>query len=476
MADPHDLWHDRDKNFGRGGHDLADWYFAADGVPDGPHSEEDIRSLLLIGRIGRDTLIWCEGMPQWAPLRSQTLFQDVRPLPPPLPQPSGLEPARPAPDLGEVDDLERPTEPPAAQGPEVEAVDERPAFAAQGAEAPLRFGEPISVSAPVELPRRNIPWSRCFARVLDLTIALALVVLATSLAVTLWSPDFYSNPNSPNAGVLAFLYLPMAMVLNGIVMALFGTTPGRAVMALNFTYPAGPLGVLGHIRRELYVWVQGLACGVAIVSMFTGIWQYRRVAQGLPASYDVGSVIVQQAEISRWRRAIGMLFCVSVLLGAFVFALWPRTAMLEEASAATLPVEWTNPLTGKSAPLPPGWSVTVMEAGNGEPFYLFHSADRTKQAIWGAEGEVAGLSDIASYAQALKISLADKVTLGKFSPAEVPGMLRAHGSFNGEDWRATALVMKVGPRFWRIVSLAAGAKEGDVTDPDLAKALWSTTQ
>lgn len=67
------------------------WHYALDGDQKGPVSEEDFGRLITAGVIGRDTLVWTDGMAAW-----ETLAQ-VRPdtAPPPTPPPV-LSPSSPA--------------------------------------------------------------------------------------------------------------------------------------------------------------------------------------------------------------------------------------------------------------------------------------------------------------------------------------------------------------------------------------------
>ncbi len=58
------------------------WYYSSHGKPEGPVSEADLRAQLRSGILEPDTLVWCEGMPDWAPATTITTWKEV-PLPPP---------------------------------------------------------------------------------------------------------------------------------------------------------------------------------------------------------------------------------------------------------------------------------------------------------------------------------------------------------------------------------------------------------
>ncbi|MFC8923543.1 SPFH domain-containing protein [Cellulosimicrobium sp. NPDC057127] len=68
----------------------APWFWALDGAQAGPGSVADLAALVQTGRVGRDTLVWQEGMAGWTAAGQvpalSTLFAAT---PPPLPQAGG---------------------------------------------------------------------------------------------------------------------------------------------------------------------------------------------------------------------------------------------------------------------------------------------------------------------------------------------------------------------------------------------------
>ncbi|QDU83581.1 hypothetical protein Pla163_06800 [Planctomycetes bacterium Pla163] len=48
----------------------ARWYFEQGGESRGPITESELRDKFEDGELGRGTLVWCEGMEDWAPARS----------------------------------------------------------------------------------------------------------------------------------------------------------------------------------------------------------------------------------------------------------------------------------------------------------------------------------------------------------------------------------------------------------------------
>lgn len=219
------------------------------------------------------------------------------------------------------------------------------------------WGEPIFVPAAERRELgKNSPWSRYFARALDLTITSYAAGFGVAFALIYLSPDLYRALISQQSQVQSIILLPVAMIINGIIAGIFGTTLGKFIMALRLTYLNGRLGFFGQIGRELQVWVKGLGFGIPIVTIFTSVAQYRRVTQGMPASYDEGSVLVKQKDIPGWRRAIGMLFCAAVFFGGVAWSLWPETtgSYLAPTAISQAPVKWTNPISGRVTTLPAG--------------------------------------------------------------------------------------------------------------------------
>lgn len=62
------------------------WFYSQNGKRIGPSNEGQIRTLIATNKIRRDSLVWCEGMSDWAPAHQtdiRQLFGSVS-IPPPL--------------------------------------------------------------------------------------------------------------------------------------------------------------------------------------------------------------------------------------------------------------------------------------------------------------------------------------------------------------------------------------------------------
>ncbi|NWK56838.1 DUF4339 domain-containing protein [Verrucomicrobiaceae bacterium N1E253] len=54
---------------------MADWFYGKDGTQHGPVSDPEIHTLINSGQIDAKTIVWCEGMPDWAPVNAVPEFQ-----------------------------------------------------------------------------------------------------------------------------------------------------------------------------------------------------------------------------------------------------------------------------------------------------------------------------------------------------------------------------------------------------------------
>ena len=64
------------------------WHYALDGEQKGPFSEEDFERLISAGVVGRDTMVWTDGMAAWEALAQVRPDTIPAPAPPPFSSPS----------------------------------------------------------------------------------------------------------------------------------------------------------------------------------------------------------------------------------------------------------------------------------------------------------------------------------------------------------------------------------------------------
>ena len=129
-------------------------------------------------------------------------------------------------------------------------------------------------------------WPRAFARLFDLLweipVALfALLLLASktgSGSVAIGSIEFL---------FVLFLALPLALLLDAIIAGIFSNTPAKAIIGVKATSSRGErLDLRTHLRRNFGVWTDGLSLGIAPITIFSMLRQFKRVSGRREAIYD----------------------------------------------------------------------------------------------------------------------------------------------------------------------------------------------
>ena len=92
---------------------MSQWFHAQDGHQNGPVSAEELRHLVSSGTVGPDDLVWCDGMPEWVPVK--TLAQFAPPAPNQIPPPPARSVAPPPPAT--ANPYQPPASPMAARAP-----------------------------------------------------------------------------------------------------------------------------------------------------------------------------------------------------------------------------------------------------------------------------------------------------------------------------------------------------------------------
>ncbi len=271
------------------------WYYSADGAAVGPRTADDLEELYAAAEIAADTLVWRKGFAEWTPLGDTEDFAPLidAGLPPPLPQARRLATA-----YGTDDE-----EPAADHATRRFAGDHRAA-------------SDSALTAATVAPVFAGPWTRFFARSIDITILLTLLIIGLYLVPPAVSPGLSLQLNS-NPGALLLPLLLVALLLNAVIITLCGNSLGKAIFGIRAEPIEGDwrFGLDGNLKREFRVWVWGLALGLPLVSFFTLVPAFHRVLRGTPTAYDLGRATVRAYSQSRFRRTLGMLFALLPYLG-----------------------------------------------------------------------------------------------------------------------------------------------------------------
>lgn len=357
------------------GASTMDWYYSTGESPVGPRTQDDIEGLLQRGEISADTLVWRKGLADWVPLADAPdlshLLDDA--LPPPVP------PARPQATASDEQD---------------EQLDDEPDL-----DDPADDDhEPRAMATP----RLAGPWERYFARSIDLTIILSLLVTGLYLVLPSISLQLALDLYNAQPGAVALLLLPLALFINAGIIALTGNSLGKAIFAIRAEPIDGRqrFGFGGTLKREFTVWLRGLALGIPLLNLFTMVPAYRAVGSGKPAPYDVGRAAVRSYSNSQLRSALGIIFGILLYLGIFALNGVERA----EQSALAQPSSWTNPITGASVAIPPGWTYEEIATANG-PVHGFTNMKTGLSAILSYDPLAAG-TGMADYTTAVSQNLA----------------------------------------------------------------------
>ncbi|MGL4090699.1 RDD family protein [Agrobacterium cavarae] len=291
------------------------WYYNVGQEREGPVSKEQVRALIASGKIVRDAYVWREGMADWEIVGTHPEFADAFVTPPPVP-------------------VVTPPPVPSKSQP---------------------LGSCFAASEPVQpemdaAPRLR-PWPRFWARIFDMLLIGPLLSVCIVVASALYAPRLYMTIFTYDM-LFGFIILPIVGVVLAICMALFGNTPGKAILGVRVPVMPEANRFSFYLKREFKVWFWAFALGIPVVFLITFIVQYWRLATGRPAVYDKHNLPVV-ANPSKLRLTLGIAL-VAGLLAANV-AGWRMEDKAEADLTATH--YWVNPVTGNTATIKKHWEL-----------------------------------------------------------------------------------------------------------------------
>ncbi|MBE0546237.1 MAG: RDD family protein [Rubrivivax sp.] len=262
-----------------------EWWYSLDGRRAGPISANDLRQLLIIGTLAQSTLVWKEGLSEWLPISQVEVFASIlRALPPELPK----------------------------------ALTEKDLRAVTSAG----------------------PWRRFFARIIDLWILAIPTTFGAAYALASMYPAFAVWIQRPgSAFVLGWLLLPLTLSAEAVVFGIFGTTPGKALLAIAVRTSTGTkLSFAEYVRRQIRLYWFGLGTGFPFVSVVTMALQRRRLKAGKQARYDDQDFSVQAPKLNFGRGA----FATLVIAGLMVLNALPLAPSMNSSIPAERPTSSTR--------------------------------------------------------------------------------------------------------------------------------------
>jgi len=467
------------------------WYYSTGQDPVGPHSRDDIETLLHAGELTADTLVWRKGLADWVALADTEEFAPLlaAAAPPPVPPLRWQATRHHADDLRGGDhrgddrpggdhrgDHELLVGDRVAVGRRDDGLSDdthsyhyRPGDELSADEARGDRALPHGLTAANVAPVLAGPWTRFFARSIDLTIILLLLPTAIYLGLRLTAPSLAEGFLALDASTRLLPLLPLAIISNAIIITLFGNSLGKAIFAIRaepIEFSFARFGWGANLMRECRVWIQGMALGIPLVSFFTMVPAFRAVLRGAPTSYDLGRATVRAYSPSRLRRALGMLFALALYAGVAALSIMER--VIEQPPAQL--VTWTNPITGLATAIPAGWQYDLTSSSYGTPLHAFTQRETGLVALIAVE---AGPDmDMATYLRALTQAMSASTTLGNWSMSPHPGTWTASGQVTGHGYPTTIYTTQNGTQFWRIMYVdQLSTQPRVIAEPALTEAL-----
>ncbi|MEM7011208.1 MAG: RDD family protein [Verrucomicrobiota bacterium] len=269
-------------------HSEMEVYIERDGEQSGPHTMYQIRQLLETGEIDSDTLGWMRDQEGgWKPLHDIPPVKRV---------------------INEI-----------AQ----RKLDERLAETKRPQPSP----EPLH-QTPAGISRHA--FSRFAARYIDVTLFQILVCLALYGRPEL-PADFgqelmpkIDQDKAENLTLVLFFVGMSWQLIEGILLATFGTTPGKALLQLQLRRPDGAKLEMGvSILRSVYVWILGMGMGVWILPIVANLLGFIRLhSRGITIWDEQLKVEVHQRPLDSMRKpfVLIMLITVTMIWGFLVAA------------------------------------------------------------------------------------------------------------------------------------------------------------
>ena len=196
------------------------WYVRTAEREIGPLSEEALRAIAATGQIGADALVCRSGTAEWTTAEAAGLL---------------LFPPQTAPFQPSVSEI-----------------------AGQPVESPAHQSNDDPGSETIATP-----WRRFWARLLDLLLGSVLI----GLIVGALRPSLVAE----HEALLNLLAIPGALLIDGLVYAAFGTTPGKAVAGIRVVVDGSGqrLTLRVYLKRNFEVYLFGIGLGIPIISLIT---------------------------------------------------------------------------------------------------------------------------------------------------------------------------------------------------------------
>ncbi|MGZ8911002.1 MAG: RDD family protein [Methylobacter sp.] len=401
---------------------MTAWWYSENEKKSGPIEHDDLKSLILSGKIGPRTLLWKEGMESWL-------------------------------HLDDIDELKVAVPPPL---PLTQSKD------------PLTYSFAYRVS-------------RLFARNFDLFWESSVVGFILGAVLGRYSSSFVEWINGPGASQLFWmLCIPIALILDAAVYRVVGNTPGKAFLGLKVgLLDSTPLNFGQYLSRNFSMWVSGLALGFPLINFFTMARQSYRLDKGLQTSYDESTEYRVRAKHIGWVRKLVFIIAFTGFIAVVTgFDSKEQTAQREESLNGTSEnYSWTNPTTGLSATINSQWKNSIETNPDGQQTYMF--SERTGRAVVILGVEHAPGFSLDNYVQAFRKTVAMNMRFtdsGRYFDRSGRKSWEGSGEIVGsKNDRLDVQVVLIDDAFWRMVTVQAQPYEySDPLVKQLQTEIWNS--
>jgi uncharacterized RDD family membrane protein YckC len=243
------------------------WYYIENNKQIGPVSAKTIQEMYDASVLNADSYLWTEGNDDWLHLKG---FEEFK---------TNLKTNAPPPFH-----LEKPS---------------------------LNVTNLITTSGP-----QIRPWVRYFARFIDiilfsLFIGTVLGILSFLISKPLNLPSLFDLDET----LLGIILLFVMVFLEPILLATWGTTPGKALLCVSLRTNQGKkLTYSEGLNRSFSIWAKGLGIGIPLISMIALIISYSQLTKHKITTWDkYGNYVVTHRKIN----ALRIIICILILVGLY---------------------------------------------------------------------------------------------------------------------------------------------------------------
>lgn len=129
-------------------------------------------------------------------------------------------------------------------------------------------------------------WPRFWSRLFDVY----LWSFAIGLLIAFLFPEFFQKEEFEGPGgeaLLGLFILPISLVVDAVILSLFGNTVGRALAGIRVeTIRHEHLDISTALKRNMRLWFSGLALGIPLIALVTYRRNFDRLVKGDQTSWD----------------------------------------------------------------------------------------------------------------------------------------------------------------------------------------------